>query len=161
MERHWDMNLKRHLYIGLLTAILTALGFGFATKNRYGRVTAVPNMPKIEQLSENWKNYYVYAFYLSAAQNRPYAIVFDLKDDERKLKVHELWSRVKDKKQLLTLIALLRSSQSLVDMWVIQGPDKQTYGYMYTSHQDVIIRLLDEKTLWLDRMWPSAHDLRL
>ncbi|MGD8984842.1 MAG: hypothetical protein PVI53_12505 [Desulfobacteraceae bacterium] len=155
------MNLKRHLYIGLITAILTAVGLGFATKNRYGRVTVERNMPTIEQLSKNWENYYVYASYLSATQSRPYAIMFDPKDDDRKLKVHESWSRVKDKKQLLTLIAMLRTSQFLVDMWVIHGPDKRTYGYMYTSCQDVIIRVVDEKTLWLDRLWPSAYDLRL
>ena len=155
------MNLKRHQYIGLLTAVLTAVGFGFATKNRYGRVTVVPNMPTIEQLSENWKNYYVYAFYLSASQSRPYAIVFDPKGDGRKLKVHKSWSWVKDKKQLLRLIAMLRTTESFVDMWVIHCPDKQTYGYMYTSHNDVAVRVVDEKTLWLDKMWPSAFDWRL
>jgi hypothetical protein len=155
------MSLKRHLYIGLLTAILTPLGLGFAANSRYGRVTVVPNMPKIEQLSENWKNYYVYAFYLSASQSRPYAIVFDPKGDGRKLKVHKSWSRIKNKKQLLTLIALLTSSEWLVGMWVIHGPDKQTYGYMYTSHNDVAVRVVDEKTLWLDKIWPSAFDWRL
>ena len=153
--------MKRHLYIGLLTAILATVGFGFAAKNRYGRVTVVPNMPKIEQLSENWKNYYVYVFYLSASQSRPYAILFEPKDDNRKLKVHESWSRVKEKKHLLTLIAMLRTNQSPAGMWVIQGPDKRTYGYLYSSHNDVAIGVVDKKTLWLDRMWPSAHDLRL
>ena len=118
-------------------------------------------MPKIEQLSENWKNYYVYAFYLSASQSRPYAIVFDPKGDGRKLKVHKSWSWVKDKKQLLRLIAMLRTTESFVDMWVIHCPDKQTYGYMYTSHNDVAVRVVDEKTLWLDKMWPSAFDWRL
>jgi hypothetical protein len=155
------MSLKRHLYIGLLTAILTTVGFGFATKNRYGRVTVVPNMPTIEQLSKNWKNYYVYVFYLSASQSRPYAIMFDPKDDGRKLTVHKWWSRVKGRKHLTTLIAMLTRSESLVGMWVIHGPDKRTYGYMYTSHNDVAIRVVDEKTLWLDKMWPSAYDLRL
>ena len=155
------MNLKRHLYIGLLTAILIVAGFGFTSKNRYGRVTVVPNMPTIKQLSENWKNYYVYAFYLSASQSRPYAIVFDPKGDGRKLKVHKSWSRVKEEKQLHRLIALVTSSEWLVGMWVIRGPDRQTYGYMYTSHNDVAVRVVDEKTLWLDKMWPSAFDWRL
>jgi hypothetical protein len=155
------MNLKRLLYIGLLTAILSAVGFGFSAKNRYGRVTVVPNMPTIEQLSENWKDYYVYVFYLSGSQSRPYAIMFDPKDDGRKLQVHKLWSPVKEEKQLHTLIALVTRSEWLAGMWVIHSPDKQTYGYMYTSHNDVAIRVVDEKTLWLDKMWPSAFDWRL
>ena len=155
------MKLKRHLYIGLLTAILAAVGFGFAAKNRFGKVRVVPNMPQIEQLAKNWKNYYVYVFYLSGSESRPYAITFDPRDDDRKLKVHESWSRVKEKKHLLTLIAMLRTNQSVVGMWAIQGPDERTYGYMYTSHNDVVIKVVDKKTLWLDRMWPSAHDLRL
>ena len=155
------MNLKRYLYLVLLTAILTPVSFGFARDNRYGRVTVVPNMPTIEQLSKNWKNYYVYVFYLSGSQSRPYAILFDPKDDGRKLKVHKSWSRVKEKKQLRWLIAMVTRSESLVGMYVIHGPDKRTYGYMYTSNNDVTIRVVDKKTLWLDRMWPSAFDLRL
>jgi hypothetical protein len=155
------MSLKRHLYIALFTAILAAVGFGFTTKNKYGRVTVGPNMPKIEQLSENWKDYYVYVFYLSGSQSRPYAIAFDPKDDGRKLKFHKSWSRVNEKKELGWLIAMVTRSESLVGMYVIHGPDKQTYGYMYTSHNDVAIRVVDEKTLWLDKMWPSAYDLRL
>ena len=155
------MNLKRYLYIGLLAAILTPLSFGFAANNRYGKLTVERNMPTIEQLSKNWKHYYVYAFYLSASQSRPYAIMFDPKNDGKKLKVHESWSRVKEKKQLRWLIAMVTRSESLVGMYVIHGPDKRTYGYMYTSHQDVTIRVVDKSTLWLGKMWPSAYDLRL
>ena len=155
------MNLKRYLYIALLTAILSPLSLGFAADKRCGRVTVAPNMPTIEQLSKNWKDYYVYVFYLSGSQSRPYAILFDPKDDGRKLKVHKSWSRVKEKKQLLWLIAMVKRSESLVGMYVIHGPDKRTYGYMYTSNNDVTIRAIDEKTLWLDKMWPSAFDLRL
>jgi hypothetical protein len=35
-------------------------------------------------------------------------------------------------------------------VWRILGPDDQFYGYMYTAWDHVLIKEVDNKTLWVD-----------
>jgi len=153
------MKFMRYLYVTLLFAILAPHGFGCAAGSNIGRVTVEPNMLTIEELYENWEKYYVYVSYFGASESRPYGIMFDPRNDDRKLEVHNWWSRVEDQEQMSTIRRMLGTRQFPIYVWVIRSPDKKTYGYLYAPHQDVLVSVVDEKTLWVDRLWPSAFDL--
>jgi hypothetical protein len=85
--------------------------------------------------------------------------MFDPRNDDRKLEVHNWWSQVEGQEEMSTVSRMLRASQFPIYVWVIHSPDKKTYGYLYAPHQDVLITMIDEKKMWVDRLWPSEFDL--
>lgn len=119
----------------------------------YGKLRVQSEGPEkvtIEMLEERWEDYDVY--FAGPWIGRPSAVMFDPKDDDRKLVPHKWWVPVKQREDLLEVISGVRVGQGAFwpIVWRIVGPDDQFYGYMYTAWHYVRIKVVDSKTLWVD-----------
>ena len=102
----------------------------------------------LEKLKENWQSYHV--LYAGLEPNVPSAIIFDRKDDDRKI-IGERWWEMKDAKTLSDTIEWIRH-QTIVGpyyprLWKILGPDDHLYGYMFTAWDHAVMTIVDNKTM--------------
>lgn len=147
------MKKMETLFIVLATLCIGILLFGCALTEKYGSLR-IPSGPgdkiTIEKLLENWQKYHVY--FAGVRIPTPSAVVFDPKDDDKKLVYHEWWVEVISKEELSDIIGWLSLGEFEPKLWKILGPDNQVYGYMYTAWSHAYIKVVDNKTLWLNEM---------
>lgn len=145
------MNLKRYLYFSLVTAFLTTLTSGCSTTQQYGKLgyaqTTDPKMT-LEELVENWKDYHIY--YSGVWEGYVYGVMFDPKNDGRELVGHEWWAPVETQEDLSQMIRLIYAFQLEPQLWKILSPDNQLHGYIFTLKHPVIVKVIDDQTLWVD-----------
>ena len=145
------MNRKEYLCRGLIVAFLMGLVVGCASGNRYGKLRPAwspETRVTIEQLYENRLQYDI--SYAGISIENPSAIIFDPKGDERKLS-SDKWIRVKTQEELVDLIDWVQVNEvSYPVLWKILGPYNQLYGYMYSGWNHVLIKAVDDRTLWVD-----------
>ena len=125
---------------------------GCSLDQKYGKLWVggpVSQNVTIDRLYENSENYVIH--YAGPSVGSAAAILFDPKSDERKIETHEYWARVKDRDELLDLIHFVGMRQPIIKK--VLGPDDRLYGYIYIAKAHVLIRVIDEKTLWIDDIW--------
>jgi hypothetical protein len=143
---HRYSNVFGVLLLGLITA---CVGMG-----GYGRLYAPwPSAasPRVEDLVAQWEDYDVYyAHYSDASVGTATAVLFHPKKDNRRL-VADKWVTVTEKGVLVRLIEWLKADlQFPPTLYEVRGPDDQVYGYMFTAVSHVVIKKLDDQTLWID-----------
>ena len=147
------MNLKKYLYLVLITAFLVGLTSGCSTPKGYGKLgyaeTTEPKMT-LDQLVENRKDYDVY--YSGVWEGYVYGVMFDPKNDERKLVGHEWWAPVETQEDLSQLIRLINAFAVEPQLWKILSPDNQIHGFIYTLRYPVMVKVIDDRTLWVDEL---------
>ena len=149
------MKMKKYIGLAVIAMILIFPMSGFAWFNNYGKIRLQPwrgEKMTVEKLKERWQDYRVY--YAGLDIDKPGAIMFDPKNDERELVLHKWWDPVKDRDELEEIIQWADTSYShyYPAVWRILGPDDQFYGYLFTAHHHVLIRVVNDKTMWLDEM---------
>jgi hypothetical protein len=72
-------------------------------------------------------------------------------EDDRKLE-SDSWVQVKDEETLSKLYRSLWVDIRFYypKLWRILGPDDRFYGYMYTAWDHAVIKVVDERTLWVE-----------
>lgn len=150
---------KMLIMVGMLSLLALATS---AWSWNYGRLSASSYVGKsmtISQLYENWDNYHIY--YAGPSLAWATAIMFDPKDDKRKVVTHKWWEAVKDREMLFDLVGMLEGNVAEPSMLKVVGPDDRLYGYIYTPYNHAYIKKIDEKTLWIDEMTtpPSFNGL--
>ena len=138
---------KESILLGLVVLSLFVLE-GCSLDQKYGKLWVGgpgPNVT-IRQLYENRENYDIY--YAGPSIGSATAILFDPKNDDLKIETHKYWARVKDADELSTLISFVGIRQPSLKK--VLGPDDRLYGYIYTARAHVLIRVIDEKTIWID-----------
>ncbi|MGD9038635.1 MAG: hypothetical protein PVH82_03280 [Desulfobacteraceae bacterium] len=147
------MNLRKYLYLALITALLTGLISGCSTIKGYGKLgfpqTTEPKMT-LDQLVENWKDYDIY--YSGVWEGYVYGVMFDPKNDDRKLVGHEWWAPVQTQEDLAQMIRLINSFPFEPQLWKILSPDNRLHGFIYTFRHPVMIKVIDDRTLWVDEL---------
>jgi hypothetical protein len=101
----------------------------------------------IQKLRENWQNYHI--LYAGLEPNVPSALIFDRKDDDRKI-IGERWWELRDAKALSDTIEWIQQQINgpyYPIVYKIIGPDNHLYGYMFTAWNHAVMRQVDEKTL--------------
>lgn len=135
--------------ISLLSALLMMSGCSWYPG--YGKLRIVQGTKEgvsIGELMENWQEYTI--FYAGLSVQNPSAVMFDPKNDDKTL-VTEKWVEVKDQETLLALIHWLDADvQFYPKLYRIIGPHNQLFGFLYTAWDHVHMKLVDEKTLWID-----------
>jgi len=116
----------------------------------YGRLSVVYEKKDgvtIQNLVENWQENDV--TYAGLSVSSPSAVMFDPKSDDRRL-THDKWVRVKDLDQLKTILNWIDSDPNFPPrLMKITGPDGLVYGYMYSYRSDVVMKVVDGRTLWV------------
>ena len=141
-------------YVVLLGVILLAALIGSGcTPGRYGRLGPVDRVDPVtvDSLVKNWEDYEVYFAGLHAGH--PSAVLFDRKDDDRRL-LSERWFDVKSKDLLDHLVYSIQKQLPFAGyyprLWKIFGPDGHLYGYMFTSWDHAVMKVVDEKTMFVN-----------
>ena len=99
-------------------------------------------------LIEHWERYDI--SYAGLSMENPSAVMFDPKGDDRRL-TSDKWVPVKTQEELFTLLGWIDHNVHFPPtLWRIIGPDGQLYGYMFTAWYSARIKVIDEKTLWVD-----------
>ncbi len=124
---------------------------GCSGTTNYGKLRAEPSRgytATVDELVEKWQSYHV--TYAGVAVDNPSAVMFDPKGDERTL-VSDKWIALRDQAELSLLIDSLNANYGYYPvLWRVLGPDDQFYGYMYSAWDHVVIKVVDERTLWVD-----------
>ena len=150
-EKVNDMKLKKWLYLFVIPAFLLGLTSGCSTVKGYGKLGYPQrNEPKmtLNQLVENWTDYHIY--YSGVWEGYVYGVMFDPKSDERKLVGHEWWAPVETQEDLFQMIRLINAFPFEPQLWKILSPDNQLHGFIYTFRHPVMIKVIDDRTLWVD-----------
>ena len=139
------MNAKGRL---ILAGILI-LGFTAGCAAGYGKMRVVEKGGMtLENLTDNWQNYEVYYY---GDGNRAIAVIFDPKTDEKTLKMGPRWDRMPDQNTLNKMVGYIKQEPFRgvygPRLWTILGPDGSTYGYVYTVLTELLLEVIDEKTM--------------
>jgi len=137
----------------ILTAALFAVPSVGCSTPQYGKLSLVRDSRAgvpIQQLYERWKEYHV--LYAGPSLENPSGILFDPKGDGKALKT-DRWIAVHRQEDLAELIRGIGMKPNLYPkLYEIMSPDRQVYGYLYTSWDHVYIKRIDEKTLWVESL---------
>ena len=151
-------------YVSLMLLLLVSI---MGCSGNYGKInTQSESDSKVTQqeLIDNWAEYNIY--YNGSYYNRPFkarAIVFDLKNDDRKiLVVGNSWGTVKDQESWMEIenanttsdgdfdLSLLGTHYPFTYVAEIWSPDNQLYGFIiHQSSGWVDAKLVDENTMHL------------
>ena len=145
------MDTKKYLYITVISAVLAFFLYGCLSLGSYGRLRLQSingDMVTIQTLKDKWQEYTIY--YAGPGVQNPSAIMLDPKDDNRNI-VNNGWVKVEEQETLSELIIWIRANAKFEPkLWKILAPDNQLYGFMYTSWGHAHIKVIDDKTLWVD-----------
>ena len=157
----------------LRLAVMASLIIGFMTgcSGNYGKThIQSENDAKATQneLLNNWTEYNVYInrSYNVVMLKGPFetgAIVFDPKNDDRKIMVGRNWDTVKDRKAWTEMVKANTTSAGDFDMSTagsvnisstgvreIWGPDNQLYGFIICQGKvSIVVKKVDEKSIRL------------
>ena len=147
------MNLKKSLYLVLITAFLMGLAAGCSALKEYGKLSypqdTEPKMT-LNRLMEDWKDYDIY--YSGMSESEIYGVMFDPRNDERKLVGHEWWEPVETQEDLAQKIKFINVFDAEPQLWTILSPDDQLHGFIYTLRHPVTVKVIDDQTLWVDEL---------
>jgi len=75
--------------------------------------------------------------------------MFDPKNDD-KILTGDKWIKIEDKETLSELIGWIRTYiQFDPRLWRILGPDDQFYGYLFFAWGHVVIKVVDDRTMYM------------
>ncbi len=144
------MKNRGGIYCFLLSLCSAAIIFGCVAPAKYGRISKAGSGVTIAQLVTHWEQYQV--SWAGVSSSQPNAILFDPKGDDRAITLHPYWAPVKDKSELSEIMGWMGPAGSRVALYEIKGPDDQVYGFIYMANVVPLIRVVDEKTLWVGNM---------
>jgi len=142
--------MKKDKYQAVIALALVFLMSGCSWYKSYGKVRALSRHEEkltLQELKENWQDYTIY--YAGSSVDLPSAIMFDPKRDDKAL-VSDKWIKVEDQETLSELISWLQHTTRFHPrLQRILGPDDQFYGYFYSGWNHVVLKVVDERTLWV------------
>lgn len=102
----------------------------------------------IHSLVEDWQAYDIY--YAGLGVDTPSAIMFDAKQDGRRL-TSDKWVPVTDQQTAKRIVGWIHADIAFYPiLYEILGPDNAFFGYMYTACEGIVVKVIDDKTLWVD-----------
>jgi len=121
--------------------------YGCVASGKYGRLTLAGSDMTIKQLVTHWEDYHV--SYAGVNKNTANAILFDPKGDDKVITLHKFWAPVKDKSEVSEIIDWMGPVSSRAALYKIMGPGEQVFGYIYMLRASPLIKVVDERTLWI------------
>lgn len=142
---------KNYLFMPCII-VLTGFLISGCVLARYGKLQTPERLDAvtIETLLNSWEDYEIH--YAGLNSNHPSAVLFDKKGDDRGY-LTERWFRVTDKDMLDRLVDSIQRQMSVGGyyprLWKVVGPHSHFYGYMFTSWDHVLLKVVDDKTLFV------------
>jgi hypothetical protein len=145
-----NMDTKKRMYPVLIGVLALLLLGGCASFKGMGMLSAPGTYGKsvtLQDLVKNWHAYTIY--YAGLSEDTPAALLFDPKNDDKTL-TGKRWERVKDKKILTSMISFIKGyAQFDPRLYSIIGPDKEVYGYVFSPTNEVYLKVLNGKTIYV------------
>lgn len=102
----------------------------------------------VQDLIKDWQNYNVY--FTGHGRGHPSAVLFEPRDDGRVI-IAERWWKVEQFEILTDLVDSIQRQLPIAYYYPrlleLVGPDHHRYGYVFTSWDHVVVRLVDERTM--------------
>ena len=144
--------------IRLAGIVILIVAFSVGCTGDYGivrRQTPADDNMALTELEENREDYHIY--YGKPWSSIPLNILFDPKNDEISL-VGDGWHKIEDQQTLAETISAIQTHWDKHEVMIIEGPDRQFFGYMYCSWAQggtersftpsiYDVRLVDENTV--------------
>jgi hypothetical protein len=136
-----------------LTAFLVLVGLVFALSGCVPYTGArsqmiYGNRVTVQSLVKDWQNYNIY--FTGHGRGHPSAVLFEPKDDGRAI-VADRWWKVDQYEMLTDLVDSIQRQLPIAyyypKLLELVGPDNHRYGYVFTSWDHVVVKLVDERTL--------------
>ena len=144
--------------LGIPLAILILLA-GCIAYPGYGRITASGQEATIQELVADWQAYDV--TYCGVRPERPLGLMFDPKDDAHRL-VGKRWKPIQDAGALEKTLMWLDATDHVPPaprLWRIIGPEGGFFGYLYTGTEPVVMRSVDENTLYVMELTETQDNI--
>jgi hypothetical protein len=146
------MNNKK--LAGLVILIITFIVSCSGDNGKIRKQTPADNNMTLSELRDSWQDYHIY--YGTRGYPRPEGIMFDPKSNDTRL-VGESWIKISDQKTLSESISMIQSRYDYAKVEIIEGPDKQNFGYLYYPYWLYIpVKKVNERTLYVSSMPPHA-----
>ena len=152
------MGTKKNVCL-VLISFLVLLLFGGCATLRSGGVSSVigPHGETItlQELKRNWDAYDIY--YAGVSDDGPNALFFDPKNDGKTLS-GKTWEKVEDRELLPGMIDFIRNLNEFDPrLYSIVGPDHQVYGYVFSPTNEVYLKVIDGKTIYVYYVESPLH----
>jgi len=105
----------------------------------------------IDQLLKNWQDYNV--SWTGVSEMNVNAILFDPKNDDGGFSLQHSWVRINDEANLSELMRWINVFRvEPPSLYRIVGPGDKTFGYLYMLSSSPVIKVVDDKTLYLGNL---------
>jgi hypothetical protein len=142
------VKMKKHFGAVLVLAGLTLVAYGCASYGGARSQRVYGNRITVQGLVKDWQDYTVY--FTGHGRGHPSAVLFKPKDDDRVV-IADRWWKV-EKYEILTDLVDSIQRQTPISFYYprlleLLGPDNHRYGYVFTSWDHVVVRLIDDRTM--------------
>lgn len=133
-------------FLALTGLVLALVGCAVYTGAR--SQMAYGNRVTVQGLVSGWQNYNIY--FTGHGRGHPSAVLFEPKDDGRAI-IADRWWKVEQYEILTDLVDSIQRQLPIAYYYPrlleLVGPDNHRYGYVFTSWDHVVVKLVDERTL--------------
>ena len=145
------MQCKRRISLFFITAFILAASVGCMDSSKYGRLRMAGSDMTIDQLLKNWQDYNV--SWTGVSVMNVNAILFDPKNDDKGFSLQHSWVRINDEANLSELMRWINVFRvEPPSLYRVVGPGDKTFGYLYMLSSSPVIKVVDERTLYLGNL---------
>ena len=137
---------RQFIFWGIVLAVVLFVA-ACATQSTVKPVFSDEQRATAERLLTHWNEYDIYGYQWGGQV--PAVLVFDLKKDNKRLRVGSNWIQVTSREQLCKGIerASLWKAQAIPRLSSIVGPDGTVWGYAMTGYGQISASVADANTI--------------
>jgi hypothetical protein len=157
--------MKKYRFLSVFLIALIIFSCASLQKN-YGKLRIIhksQNEVTIQNLIDKWNDYNIYYSDIYEGYNPRAAlgIMFDPKNNDTTL-AGDGWKKVGDQKTLIEMTKWIYLNTQY-EPWLneILGPDGRFYGYLYYSYGPVVLKVVDDKTMYVFNLEEPRDDVGL
>jgi len=138
---------SRFGYVLVLAALVLTL-YGCASYGNVRSPMIYGNRITVQDLVKDWQNYTLY--FTGHGRGHPSAVLFEPKNDDRVI-IADRWWKVENYEILTDLVDSIQRQLPIAYYYPrlleLLGPDNHRYGYVFTSWDHVVAKLIDDRTM--------------
>jgi hypothetical protein len=143
-------NMKNPLGIVVVVLGIALAVSGCGTSGGVRSHVVYGNGVTVHDLVTDWRDFTIH--FAGHGRGHPSAVLFKPKDDDTVI-IADRWWKVEDFDILKDLVDSIQRQLPIAYFYPkllqLVGPDNHRYGYVFTSWDHVVVKLLDERTLYL------------
>lgn len=142
------VKMKKFFGTVLVLAGMVLAMYGCASQGYVRSQMVYSNRLTVQTLVKDWQDYTIY--FAGHGRGHPSAVLFKPKNDDRVV-IADRWWKVEQYEVLTDLVDSIQRQLPIAYYYPrlleLLGPDNQRYGYVFTSWDHVVAKLIDDRTL--------------